>query len=245
MASGMAPTRGDDMVHRIPRSRVVDRVPYLIALCRDRRVLHLGFVDTGLAAGKRAGHTWLHEALAASARELVGIDVDAAGIADAQARGYEAYEADCQRVESMRAVPTPPGEVVLAGELLEHLERPGDFLDAAHAVIAPGGNLVLTTPNAFSVMNFASALSRRELVNPDHVSWYSATTAGTLLGRHGWRVDRLSYYFLPHLVSRPGLSSRDRFQQSMFNAFRLATLPIVKAAPLLGHGLIIEASSTA
>jgi 2-polyprenyl-3-methyl-5-hydroxy-6-metoxy-1,4-benzoquinol methylase len=231
------------MVHRASRNQVVDRVPYLVALCEGRRVLHLGFVDTGLAPGKRAAHTWLHEALAPAARELVGIDLDNAGVAQARAEGFEAYGADCQSVESLRAVPAAAGELVLAGELLEHLERPGDFLEAAHAVVGPGGTLVLTTPNAFSVLNFAAALFRREIVNPDHVSWYSATTVRTLLSRHGWKVNRLSYYLLPRLVPRPGLSAVERTKLVAFNAFSLATLPLVRAVPLLGHGLIVEATS--
>lgn len=237
-----APTSGDDMIHRTRRGPVVDRVPFLLERCRDRRVIHLGFVDTGLAALKRDDSTWLHSRLASSARELVGLDLDAAGVADAEAAGFEAYEADCQSSDSLRGLGIAPGEVVLAGELIEHLERPGDFLDAVHEIVAPDGRLILTTPNAFSLLNVVASLAQREIVNPDHVSWYSATTLETLLGRHAWHVDSIAYYTLTKLGRRAGASPALRIRRGLFSMLRMASRPVLAAAPTLSHGLIVEAS---
>src|ERR1700712_2269775 len=38
-------------------------------------------------------------------------------------------------------------DTVICGELIEHLERPYDFLRGLRDVVAPGGRLVLSTPN--------------------------------------------------------------------------------------------------
>src|SRR5262249_38340639 len=162
-----------------------------------RRVIDLGFVDDGQMDSKRSRGSWLHAALAVEARELAGVDADAAGVERAHALGYEAHAADVQRGAEIVDLALEPADVVVAGELVEHLDRPGDFLEAVKTLVAADGVLVLTTPNAHSLTNVLGALAGRELVNPDHVAWLSWRTLTTLLARHGWAVDSLAYYRFP------------------------------------------------
>jgi SAM-dependent methyltransferase len=233
---------GTEMIHRHPRGPIVDRVPHLLELCRDKRVIHLGFVDPGRGTTKRVDRGWLHAEVAGVARELVGIDRDESGVADARAQGYEVHVADCQDASALEALQLEPAEVVLAGELLEHVDQAAPFLDAIRQLVAPGGTIVVTTPNAFSILNFAAALLGREIVNPDHVCWYSGTTLQTLLERCAWRVDHLAYYALPHLVARQDFRVSDRLKLHAFNAFRVSSRPLVTMVPWLAHGLIVVAS---
>ena len=46
----LAPGPGSaaELVHRVPRTPVIDRREILLQLARGRRVAHLGFVDYGL-----------------------------------------------------------------------------------------------------------------------------------------------------------------------------------------------------
>ena len=134
-------------------------------------MIDLGFVDEGQIDVKRARGTWLHAVVAAEAREALGVDADEAGVARARELGFEAYNADVEDRAALGALELEAGEIVLAGELLEHLDRPADFLEAVKALVAPDGRLVLTTPNAHSLTNALAAAAGRELVNPDHVSW--------------------------------------------------------------------------
>ena len=48
--------------------------------------------------------------------------------------------------------PFPPGHFdgIIAGEILEHLEAPCDFLRGCHKTLAEGGMLILSTPNPLS-----------------------------------------------------------------------------------------------
>ena len=74
-------------VHRVPRARLVDRIAELQSLVRGRRVIDLGFVDEGQMDAKRGHGTWLHEVVAAEAREAVGVDADEAGVTRAREFG--------------------------------------------------------------------------------------------------------------------------------------------------------------
>lgn len=223
-------------VHRVPRARLVDRMAELRLLVRGRRVIDLGFVDEGQMHAKRGRGTWLHEVVRAEAREAVGVDADETGVAHARRLGFDAYSADVESRAALEALGLDAGEVVLAGELIEHLDRPGDFLEAVKALVAPGGALVLTTPNAHSLTNTLAAFAGRELVNPDHVSWLSWRTVETLLSRHGWRLDRLSYYRFPQVE---GGSPAAR---AAFNAYQAVALPLFRLRPNLADGLLVVAS---
>jgi 2-polyprenyl-3-methyl-5-hydroxy-6-metoxy-1,4-benzoquinol methylase len=222
-------------VHRTPHARLVDRVDALRDLVRDRRIIDIGFADEGMMVAKRAHRAWLHEILAEAARECVGIDADADAVMRAQELGFTAHVANVEDEAALRALGLEPADVVVAGELIEHLDRPGAFVDAVGTLLAPGGALILTTPNAHSLTNVLGALAGRELVNPDHVGWYSWRTLMTLLARHGWRLDQLSYYPFPRVQSG---SVAPRL---LFNAYQGAVRPLFRVRPALADGIVAVA----
>jgi len=223
-------------VHRLPRARLVDRVAEVRALVRGKSVVDLGFVDQGQLSSKRDHGLWLHERVAAEARDAVGIDADEAGVARARALGFAALVADVEDEGSLAGLGLEPAEVVLAGELLEHLDRPGAFLEAVKQLVAPGGALVLTTPNGHALTNVLAGIAGRELVNPDHVAWFSWRTLVTLLGRHGWRIDSLDYYAFPRVQS--GAAG----PRTVFNAYQALLRPAFRLRPNLADGIIAVAT---
>jgi SAM-dependent methyltransferase len=225
-------------VHRVPRARLVDRLAALRELVRGNRVVDLGFVDEGQMGAKRGRGTWLHEVVAAEASSAVGIDADAAGVERARELGFTAHTGDVESRESLASVGLEPAEVVVAGELIEHLDKPGDFLEAVKELVAPGGRLVLTTPNAHALTNVLGGLAGRELVNPDHVSWLSWRTLETLLGRHGWQIESLSYYRFPHVESGTPLA------RLLFNGYQLLARPLFTWRPNLADGILVVATRT-
>lgn len=230
-----APALRPPSVHRVPRARLVDRPAEVRALVQGKRVIDVGFVDEGQRASKDARGTWLHQLVAAEASELVGIDADAAGVEDARSLGFEAHVADVQDVESLAALGLAPAEVVLAGELLEHLDRPGAFLEAVKPLVAEGGALVLTTPNGHALTNVLAGLLGRELVNPDHVAWFSWRTLETLLDRHGWRLHALAYYRFPPVRSGALVP------RLLFTGYQELLRPLFALRPNLADGIVAVA----
>ena len=113
--------------HRLPREGPIDRIQTLTEAARSFR----GFVDE-LMGPKQERGAWLHERLATVASSLVGLDLDEAGVEAAQAQGYEAHAIDAQSAEAVRSLGLGRAEVVIAGELIEHLDAPGPFLRAMH-----------------------------------------------------------------------------------------------------------------
>jgi 2-polyprenyl-3-methyl-5-hydroxy-6-metoxy-1,4-benzoquinol methylase len=195
--AGWEPLSGARWRHRLPRAGPFDREQMLLEFARGKRVVHVGFVDEHRIGAKVAGGRWLHERLAEAASSLVGLDVEEEGVRWAGERGFEAYVVDAQSPEAVAALGLARADVVVAGEVIEHLDAPGPFLRAMRELVRPNGVLVVTTPNAYRLLNFLAPATGVELVHPDHTAWHSPHTLGNLLARNGWAPEGAAYYQNP------------------------------------------------
>lgn len=179
---------------------LVQRVDYVTALCRGRSVLHLGCTNWPYTAESLRHGTLLHDTLRGVAARVVGFDADADGLAALAALGVpDLHRADLERLGEVAIDET--FDVVLAGEIIEHLNNPGLFLAGVRRFLRPESRLVITTVNAYCGLRAAIYATRgrggiQEPVHPDHVAYYSYATLGGLLRRHGYRVDAWCFYDL-------------------------------------------------
>lgn len=148
-------------------------------------------IDIGAASG--CGRPdWMHAHLTEVAKEVVGIDLNPELIARARELGYPILEGDAATLELPKTF-----EVAFAGELIEHIANPGNFLESLKRLLGSAGLLVLTTPNAFRITNFLYRLGKSDVrVNADHVCWYCDKTLPALLDRSGYEVVYFGY--VPH-----------------------------------------------
>ncbi|MDZ7673459.1 MAG: polysaccharide deacetylase family protein [Acidimicrobiales bacterium] len=225
-----------DMVHELPRARCVDRAAYLVELARDRRVIHIGFVDEGYRSMQDRSGAWLHEHLAAGARALVGLDLDVEGVAAARVAGYDAHVVDCRDEAAVAAAGVEPADLVIAGEVIEHLDAPGPFLDGLHHLLAPGGRLVITTPNAAGLFNTVAALMNREVNHPDHVVGFTWRTLTRLLADHDFEVEE-SATFVPAVKEGGALATGAR------GVTAIERLAARAGRPFLADGMIVVCRS--
>ncbi len=229
----------DEMAHPLPRTSIVDRIPWLVEQCRGKRVIHVGFADAGFREEQGRAGRWLHGHLDDVATSLVGLDFDGPGVQAATDAGFEAHLVDCTDPDAVAALGLEPADVVLAGEVIEHLGAPGPFLDAMASLCAPGGTLIVTTPNAYGLVNVVANIPRRVEVNhPDHVGMFTWRTLTQLMQRHDWIPDG-SVTYVPVV--------RERGERSRLEA--LAVRMVLGLERLLGRlgrpysadGLIVTA----
>lgn len=177
----------------LPKTPVVVREELLESLVKGRKVLHVGCTDSPYTRERHAAGLLLHNRLAPLASRLVGIDLDQDAIAWLSAQGVpDLHVADATRLggflESISFAP----DLVLAGEVVEHLSNPGNFLSALREGLPSGARLVVTVPSAFAYFGILQMLLGREKVHPDHVAYYSYGTLKTLLEGNGFEVESLT-----------------------------------------------------
>jgi SAM-dependent methyltransferase len=230
---GWAPL-GAEWRQKLPRRGPFDREQMLVEFARGRRVVHVGFVDEKRMDDKLERGRWLHERLRNSAKSIVGLDISEEGVRWAREHGYEAHVVDAESANAVAELGLEPADVVIAGEVIEHLGAPGPFLRAMPTLVAPEGLLVITTPNAYRLLNFLAPLSGRELIHPDHTAWHSPQTLRNLLERNGWEVEDSAYYRNP-------AGSADGWKGSLLNGVRATLARVGRLAPYWSDGLVVWA----
>src|SRR5882757_1232432 len=160
-----------DALSRARAPNVADRVAYLCDLARGKRVLDVGVVEHFASAS--ASGQWLHGRLCEAAKSCVGVDILEEEIAAIRTRGY-----DIRVVDLTRQALNEKFELIVMGEIIEHIDAPGALLRNVAAMLADGGVLVLTTPNPWYanviVKNLGGAVPFTD--SADHVKWYDAST---------------------------------------------------------------------
>lgn len=179
---------------------LVQRIEFLKEICRGKKVFHLGctnypFTDEMLNTGLH-----LHLQLEKIASELYGLDYDQQGVDEFSARGVKnLYQGDLEKLENVKLNET--FDVIIAGEIIEHLNNPGLFLNGIKRFMNPQTKFVITTINAYCGLRFAAYLmlgkgGAIEPVHPDHVAYYSYSTLNLLLKRHDLAVKDFLFYDL-------------------------------------------------
>jgi 2-polyprenyl-3-methyl-5-hydroxy-6-metoxy-1,4-benzoquinol methylase len=164
------------------RPAIPDRVTFLEERCRGRRVLDVGCVAHDVA--RMRSDAWLHGRLAAVASSCLGVDVLPDGVQAMRDRGYDALVHDLGT--GLGPVASHgPFDVVVAGELIEHVESIGMLFDVARQALAPGGELVLTTPNPYAPHRVRAAQLGIVWENVDHIVYAFPSGIAELAERHG------------------------------------------------------------
>ena len=182
------------------RLEIVQRLDYIKSASTGKRVLHLGCTNWPYTLEAIDAGTLLHKDLADVSRELYGFDYDQEGIDVLAAKGYDnLYQADVESLEEVAL--DMQFDVIIAGEMIEHLNNPGRFLNGIKKFMNRETRLVITTINAYSGMRFfIYGLRGRggelEPVHPDHVSYYSYSTLKLILERHGFTIENFMFYDL-------------------------------------------------
>jgi len=172
------------------RGPVADRMEIIEPLARRRSVLDVGCVDAHAAHASSAARLaakgdLLFRALAGCAAELTGVDIDAEGVEILRQEGHNVLCADAATMDLGRTF-----DVIVAGEIIEHVSNAGQVLSNLRAHLGDGGVLILTTPNPFYAKQTHKIWRhRRPAVHDEHVAWYDPITLQQALRRAGLAVE--------------------------------------------------------
>jgi len=172
------------------------RWSFILNRCRGRRVLHLGCIgETDTSPEEKlnayAAGRVLHPHLAAVCRELVGIDIDVAAVELRRSRLGERsiLRADAEDLKSVGLDGT--FDIILCGDILEHLSCPGRALEGVRCFMGPTSELIVSVPNSFALLANLRFTMGRFKDGAQHVASFSKFNLQTLLERHGFELKEL------------------------------------------------------
>jgi len=161
------------MMHEVPESTVVDRAKFVLERVRGKRVLEFG------ATGK------LHDEVRKVASYYFGVDRESS----VQVAGFDLDDVSKAHLPADSVFP----EIILCGEVLEHLGNPQWFLTRLRRQYA-SLPVIITVPNALTKIGLRHIDQGTENVNIDHVAYYSYRTLRTLLERVGYGIECFHWY---------------------------------------------------
>lgn len=182
------------LVNKIENLTLRSRADYILERCKGKRVLHLGCAAAPFTENRLKEGTLLHQKLFGVSSSLVGVDNSDKGVSllKKELGAEEIYLLNVYDLDSLRHM--EKFDVIVAGEIIEHLENPGIMLRGARKLLKEGGVLVATVPNAFKCRNFFAAQQGLEVVHREHVAWYSYQTVRRLFAMSGYTEINISGY---------------------------------------------------
>lgn len=168
------------------------------AIGTGKNVLDIGCRDGALTRYYSPGNT------------VVGLDIDQ----DALRCAKEAFGIETRQVDlnGSWGVPSESFDVVVAAEVVEHLYYPEIVLGKISSVLRPGGIIVGSIPNAFSLANRLRLLRGTKkgtpLADPTHINQFSRQEFEVLLKKYFQEIEitplgRFAFWerFFPGLFS--------------------------------------------
>lgn len=147
--------------------------------------------DLGCGNGHISGR------LAPLGYQVTGVDASASGIQIAQ----QAYpEARFFRAPINRDLELGKFDLVISSDVIEHLYRPADLLEAAQALLKPGGHLLVGTPYHGYLKNLVLAATGKldshfsALHDGGHIKFFSVRTLTSLMTSHAFEDLSFSFY---------------------------------------------------
>ena len=111
-------------------------------------------------------------------------------IAKINSNGYDVIFGDVTKPLNI----TEKFDVIVAGDLLEHLTNFEGFFSNCKMLLKPEGILIITTPNPFFFGEFHYvAFKKNFVVNPEHTCWIDPQCLLQLSERFGFRIKEIAY----------------------------------------------------
>jgi len=181
------------------------RYTYVINQCRGRAILHIGCADAGLTAERISRGEFLHGEIQKVATQVYGFDCDTVGIFEMQKQGFSnLYSGDVENADAFDIFKDLSIDVIVATELIEHLNNPGLFFKNIKPLFNEDTQMVISVPNGLRLNGIWQSLQGYEYVHPDHNYWFSYHTLMTLIQKNGFKIiDMAGYVFsFNHPVNR-------------------------------------------
>ena len=178
----------------IRQSEVIDRIKFIQDKCPGKDVLDLGSVMHCIDY-RINEPDWLHGAIKSVARKTIGVDYLPGPVRQLQEIGYNIILGDVTKPLPV----TDKFDVIVAGDLIEHLTNFEGFFQNCRNLLNNNGILIITTVNPFFFKWFLYIfLKNRYLVNPEHTCYIDPQCLSHLSERSGFDIKEL--YFIKDIV---------------------------------------------
>jgi len=122
-------------------------------------------------------------------KKVVGYDITKEGIEYTKKEFL--IEAYCDSFLNYKGIPV---DLIVMWDVIEHLDKPADYLTTIHKNLKKGGHLALTTGDIGSMMARIQGKKWRLIHPPTHLFYFNKESITKLLTVKGFKVLSIKYY---------------------------------------------------
>ncbi|MFZ4400668.1 MAG: methyltransferase domain-containing protein [Bacteroidales bacterium] len=222
-----------DNFEKLQLNKPVYRIKYFAQYCKNKCVLDLGSYDETAFNLKTDTDYWLFSVLEKNTKELVGIDI----ALPQESIEYKSASIFKKDVFEININFQPNLEIITAGEILEHLPSPSEFLKFIKSEFH-GKELLLSTPNGLNFGNTLMGLIKREVQHIDHLHVFTYKTLNTLCERaefEEWEI--IPYHFF---ATEMKLKSKSKLMKGLITLIEKTINGVEFFFPLLSMGYMVK-----
>jgi len=182
-----------ELSHMLLELSPVDKITFIQDVCRNKEVLDLGCIRHNAEFATKDPR-WVHQKIRDVASKVVGIDFLNEEVEKLQRLGYDIRFGDVTKSLPLNE----QFDVIVAGDLIEHLTNFEGFFENCTRLLKKGGILIISTPNPFFSDEFHYVSYKRNfLINPEHTCWIDPLALSQLAHRFGFRITETHYLINP------------------------------------------------
>jgi 2-polyprenyl-3-methyl-5-hydroxy-6-metoxy-1,4-benzoquinol methylase len=168
------------------------REKLIIRYIKGKALLDMGPGDTT--------YRFLHDFLKKNAKSVLGVELDRKRAIALTKKGYNIVQGNAETINLKKRF-----DVVIAGDLIEHLDNPGHFLDNASLHLKDDGVFIFNTPNIYAINYLLRGYFFLGNVKhfDEHTLGFTEQLLKELLRRHGLEAKEVIYF----THKEPGIKS--------------------------------------
>lgn len=162
---------------------------FIIRKCKGKSVLHIGATDEPYHLKRFHNKSLLHLKLMNVSKKVIGLDYDKKSIKDLKKQGIEnIYFGDIVLNKYDKEIKKYNYDIIIFGDVIEHLNNPGTGLENLKQFMDKNTELILTTPNVWSIFRIKNFFKKAEINHPDHRFWPSLFTMKNIIEKQNFHI---------------------------------------------------------
>lgn len=176
--------------------KILERKDIIKQYIRDKDVLDLWCVDHS-ADTEKTKASWFHRFIKDNAKSVVWVDMEKDEIEKLKKLWYNMHYGNVEDFDLWQKF-----DVVVAGEIIEHLSNFGLFIESAKKHLKNDWKLIISTPSPYSFYQLYQVLFKnRTVIHKQHTCFLVPSTLESLVDRYGMKIER-TYFVDPPLKKR-------------------------------------------
>lgn len=161
-----------------------DREKLILPYIEDKNILDVGCADI------RSGR-FLHKFLNENSKSVIGLDINLKKATPLIKEGYNIIIGNAENKLLHKKF-----DIIIAGDLIEHLNNPGCFLQNMKKHLKKDGKIIINTPNIYSVNLLIRGIITFGNIKQfyEHSCGFDGQLISELISRYGLKVEKIIYY---------------------------------------------------